>query len=258
MRKKLVKENNFVCKMDYDELENFSTSDLKHVATMLDLPTNKKKQDLLADIKVRLKKYEEYKRKKIDRYSRGKQLGEKGKEGTTYLVTTSDGKEYAMKTFRKQKSSSTLKLEAELQQRAAEVGASPHVVDIDTVSKYIVMERMDKHLLDVMKKQGGDLKKSQQQAIVKIYKKLDKAGCFHGDSNLTNYMYSGKDLYIIDFGMAKEITSSLCKKLGTETPNMSIMLLGMILKLKELKCPPSSYQYLMEQLPPAEKSKFSL
>ena len=76
-----------------------------------------------------------------------------------------------------------------------------------------------------------------QKQIISIYKKLDRAQVFHGDANLLNYMCKGRKLYIIDFGMAKQITPNLIKKLGTETPNMHIMTLGLALKLRDLKYP---------------------
>lgn len=244
--------------MDYTKLDRFSFVYLKEIAAEMGLKSRRKKQDTMDVIIEGLKEYEDYKRDKIDRYERVKQIGNKGKEGVTYLVQTKDGAEYAMKCFRKQKSSTTLRKEAQLQKQAAKYGIAPDVVDVDTVSKYIVMEKMDRHLYEMMKKQDGDLKKSQQQAIIKIYKKLDEACVFHADSNILNYMYKGRQLYIIDFGMAKEITPAIQKKLGTNTPNMSMMLVGLIIKLKELRCPETAYQYLLSHLTSAEKAKFGL
>lgn len=210
----------------------------------MEIPIRRSKEALLVDVITGLKEYEKYKRNKVDKYTRQSQLGNPGKEGTTYLVSDRHGNEYAMKTFRRQKSSDTLRNEAELQKLAAEGDAAPIVIDIDTVHKYIVMERMDRHLLDVMKKQKGILTTTQQRQIINLYRKLDSSGVFHGDANPMNYMYRGRKLYMIDFGMAKPITSSLVKKLGTETPNVHIMSLGMILKLKEMGCPPESYDYI--------------
>jgi tRNA A-37 threonylcarbamoyl transferase component Bud32 len=161
-----------------------------------------------------------------------------------------------MKTFRKQKSSVNLVKEAELQKLAADLGASPNVVDFDTVSKYIVMEKMDRHLLDIIKDQEGNLTNQQQKQIIAIYKKLDKARVFHGDANLLNYMYKGTKLYIIDFGMAREITTSLVKKLGTETPNIQIMTLGLALKLRDLGCPRSSYDHIIKYLSDEQRIQF--
>ena len=180
--------------MDYSQLENYSYIELKNLAQNMDLSIKRNKVGLIEEITNAFKEYETYKRTKIDKYERFEQLGEKGKEGTTFLVKTKDGSEYAMKTFRKQKSSSNLCKEAELQKMAADLGASPNVIDIDTVSKYIVMEKMDKHLVDLIKQQEGCLSKQQQKQIISIYKKLDKAGVFHGDANLLNYMFKGNKL----------------------------------------------------------------
>jgi hypothetical protein len=71
-------------------------------------------------------------------------------------------------------------------------------------------------------------------------------------------MYKDKKLYIIDFGMSKEIDEKLIKKLGTKTPNLDLMTLGFILKLKEFKCPFSSYSYLIKHIKEDEIQKFKL
>ena len=184
------------------------------MAQEMDLPVRRSKIKLIEGINESFKEYESYKKDKLDRYERMSQLGERGKEGTTYLVQDIDGHQHAMKTFRRQKSSTMLRKEAELQRLAAEAGASPRVIDTDTVSKYIVMEKLDRHLYENLKNKGC-LSLCHQKQLVAIYKKLDKAGVFHGDANLMNYMFKGRQLYIIDFGMAKEITKSLIHKLGT-------------------------------------------
>lgn len=242
--------------MDYGKLQQYSYSELKDIAENMGLTIRRSKANLIEDIKIAFKEYESYKKDKLDKYKKGQQLGEKGKEGTTYLVTTNNGKTYAMKTFRKQKSSSTLQKEAELQKLAADVGVSPNVIDIDTVSKYIVMEKMDRHLIYQIEKQNRTVTRSQQRQIISIYQKLDKAGVFHGDANLLNYMYKGDDLYIIDFGMAKPITTALKKRLGTDNPNMHIMTLGLALKLREIGCPKSSYEYIVKYLSEEQRGQF--
>jgi tRNA A-37 threonylcarbamoyl transferase component Bud32 len=230
--------------MDYKKIKLLSYTDLKCIAQEMEIPIRRSKEALLVDVIAGLKEYEKYKRTKVDKYTRHSQLGNPGKEGTTYVVSDKHGNEYAMKTFRRQKSSDTLRNQAELQKLAAESDAAPNVIDIDTVHKCIVMERMDRHLLDVMKKQKGVLTITQQRQIIGLYRKLDNSGVFHGDANPMNYMYRGRKLYMIDFGMAKPITSSLVKKLGTDTPNVHIMSLGMVLKLKEMGCPQESYDYI--------------
>lgn len=239
------------------DLTMYSYGELKDMANEMGIKIRRSKVELMKDISRGFKEYENYKKEKIDRYKRIMQLGEKGKEGTTYLVETK-GKHYAMKTFRKQKSSAMLRKEAELQSMAAEVGASPKVIDIDTVSKYIVMEKLDQHLYEILKKNGGNMSRAIQKQIITIYKKLDHAGVFHGDANLLNYMFKGRQLYIIDFGMAKEITNRLVYKLGTRTPNLNIMTLGLVLKLKEVGASPSSYNYLVKHLSEEQRSQFGL
>ena len=244
--------------MNTVDVESHSYSELKVLARELDLPIKRNKARLVQDIMECFKEYEDYKREKLDKYSKGPQLGDKGKEGTTYLVKTAEGDEYAMKTFRKQKSSSTLRKEAALQKLVAEVGAAPVIKDLDTVSKYIVMEKMDEHLVDLLKRNGGVLSRALQKQIISIYRKLDKVGVFHGDANLMNYMFKSRKLYIIDFGMAREITTNLVNKLGTNTPNMDIMTLGLVLKLRDMGLDRTSYQYLVDHLTEDQRSQFGL
>jgi len=244
--------------MNKDDLKKIKYEDLKNIAKDMDIEIPRSKDKLIDSMIECFEEYEKYKKNKIDKYKKIKQLGEKGKEGVTYLVKTSKGKEYAMKTFKKSKSSLKLKKEAKLQEMASEQGISPKIIEIDTVSKYIVMERLDTHLLDVIKKQNRDITKSQQKQIISIFKGLDKAKVFHGDSNILNYMFKDKKLYIIDFGMSKEIDDKLIKKLGTENPNLDLMNLGFILKLKELQCLESSYSHLLTYVSDTEKEKFNL
>ena len=238
-------------------LSTYSYSDLREMTQEMGLPIRRSKEKLIEGITESFKEYESYKKNKLDRYERLSQLGEKGKEGTTYLVQDTDGSQYAMKTFRKQKSSTTLRKEAELQGLAAEAGISPRVIDTDTVSKYIVMEKLDRHLYESLKSKGF-LSQTHQKQIIGIYKKLDKVGVFHGDANLMNYMFKGRHLYIIDFGMAKEITNGLIHKLGTSTPNLNIMTLGLVLKLKEIGMQKESYSYLAKHLSEEQRSQFKL
>ena len=244
--------------MDSKNLHNLSYTDLTKIAEGMEIEIDSRKDKLIENILVCFKKYEEYRKEKIDKYKRIKQIGNEGKEGITYLVSTTDGKQYAMKTFRKTKSSSKLRLESELQAKAAAFGISPNVIEIDTVSKYIVMEKLDKHLMDVINKQNGNITEEQQKQIIHIYKSLDLSEVFHGDSNILNYMFKKNKLYIIDFGMGKIIDEKLKKKLGTKTPNLTLMTLGFILKLKELNCPSSAYSYLLTFVTVEDRAKYYL
>lgn len=233
--------------MNSTTLKKFTFHELRDMALKMGLKSRRSKELIIKDILERQVKYEIC-----------EQLGDKGKEGVTYLVSSPGRTKYAMKTFRKQKSSNTLRKEAELQKIASNIGVAPIVYDINEEEKYIVMEKMNRHLLQDMKKQEGDLTNKQQKDIVKIFKKLDDAKVFHGDSNILNYMYKGTKLYIIDFGMSKEINDRLIRKLGTSNPNIDIGLLGFILKLKQLHCPPSSYSYLKTFISGYERNRFKL
>jgi tRNA A-37 threonylcarbamoyl transferase component Bud32 len=244
--------------MDYSLLEKASYGELKKMAKEMDLFSRKSRSEYISDIQEAFGEYENYKTKKVDKYTRIRQLGNKGKEGTTYLVRDHKEKEFAMKTFRKTKSSNMLKNEYVLQKQAASVGVAPRVVEYDSVSKYIVMEKMDLHLVDLMKKQKGNLLRNQQLQILDIFEKLDKVNVFHADSNILNYMIKGKKIYLIDFGFSKEITSRLCKKLGTDYPNMRMMTLGLVLKLMEMKCPVSAWKYLKRKISDDEIKRFNI
>ena len=120
------------------------------------------------------------------------------------------------------------------------------------------MEKLDKHLMDVINKQNGNITEEQQKQIIHIYKSLDLSEVFHGDSNILNYMFKKNKLYIIDFGMGKIIDEKLKKKLGTKTPNLTLMTLGFILKLKELNCPSSAYSYLLTFVTVEDRAKYYL
>jgi Kae1-associated kinase Bud32 len=243
--------------MNYCNLEKYTLTELKQMAVKMELPMKRSKKEMIEIISKAFKEYEDYKKDKIDKYTRYEQLGDKGKEGVTYLVKDRHGKEYAMKTFRRDKSSQTLKNEFNLQKKASKGGITPRVHDFDTTSKYIVMDRMDSHLYEYIKKKGYLCKKYQER-ILFIFNKLDEAGVFHGDANILNYMIKDNQVYIIDFGFSKEITPQLLKKLGTERPNYHLMTIGLILKLKELGLTDMSYKYLQKALPQEYVTKYKL
>ena len=103
--------------MHHDDLYSLPYSELKSMALEMGLPLRRSKTDLVKTISIAFSEYQEYKKAKIDKYKKLKQLGNSGKEGTTFLVITPEGNKYAMKTFKKQKSSSKLSKEAELQRQ---------------------------------------------------------------------------------------------------------------------------------------------
>ena len=253
------------------ELENYSYKELKSIYEEISSDSNgkvektkKTKKDIIDDIKYKMKLYESYKKEKIDKYVSIEKLGAKGKDGLVYLVECLDSKDskesktkYAMKTFRANKSSKSIKEEARLQKIAAKAGISPSIIEYDTVFNYIVMEKLDHNLLDIMKAQNKELTKTQQNQLIKIFKKLDEISIFHSDPNPLNFMMKKNKMYIIDFGFAKEIDDKVIKKYGS-TPNLSLMTLGFILKLKGLGCPITSYQYMLSYLKQDDIEKFGL
>ena len=245
--------------MDFKKVRSLSRSNLVMIAKELGLDFADCNCENLADRIVHcFKVLVAYRQRHVDRYTRYEQIGNTGKEGVTYMVKTSRGEQYAMKTFKKTKSIERLVLEATLQDMASRHGISPKIVDVDVVGRTITMEKMDKHLVDVMKLSNGNLQVEQQKRLFEIFKKLDKAEVFHGDSNILNYMLKGDKIYIIDFGMGKQIDGRFKKKLGTNTPNETLMTLAFILKLKELGSPCEAYSYLLSHVSADFRQKYNL
>ena len=232
----------------FEEINTFSISRLKEIASRINIDPNQTKKELAQKIINLLKKESIQKQKTVSKYNKKEQLGEKGKEGRTFLVIDKFNCEYAMKTFRSNKSPDKITLEVSLQRKCSDKKISPKVIDFDLVNKYIVMEKMDYHLFDEIKLNNGVLSFARQKELIDIFNKLDKVQVFHGDANILNYMVKNNKLYIIDFGMSKEITPELKKKLKTNNPNYQLMLLGFILKLKDMNCPIESYSLLKTHL----------
>jgi len=238
-------------------LEKYTLKELQSLADKMDLPIGKTKEGLIKNITIAFLEYEKYKQEKKEKYKIKKQLGNKGKEGVTYLVIDKNDNQYAMKTFKKTKSSKKLYLEFYLQKKASKAGVAPIVYEYDTVGKWIVMEKMDSHLLDKLK-EGYILTKKDQERIIEIYKELDDCGVFHNDANLCNYMIKKNKIYLIDYGFSKKINSALVKKVGTDRPNSKLMLIGFILKLKENNVNPFSYKYLMKKVEKEDRERYNL
>lgn len=242
--------------MNYN-LENYNMNDLKKIAEKMSLKTRRSKEEMIKDISAAFKQYEDYKKHKIDKYTKLSQLGQSGKQGKTYLVVDDKNNRYAMKTFKPTKSSSKIKKEFYLQKKAYKYKICPKPYDYDTVSKYILMEPLTTHLYDYLM-DGKKLTKKQQYRILDIFKKLDQARVFHNDANLTNYMIHKGEIYIIDFGLAKEIDESLIKKLGTRSINLKLMTIGFILKMKEYNLDSSNYKYLLQEVSLEDREKYNL
>jgi tRNA A-37 threonylcarbamoyl transferase component Bud32 len=266
----LEKQNFIELKELVDELsEEFNNMNTK----------NKTKKELVNMIYLFFKDYEKtdkkFKKSRIEnkdtssslsssssstkKYTILNQIGNVGKDGTTYLVKDKKNKEYAMKTFKKNKSKKNILQEAQCQLQASKLNICPKIYDFNVDENYIVMDKLDSHLYEIMKKQKGNLTKTQQEDVYNIFQKLDETKVFHGDSNILNYMYDKDNkLYIIDFGMSKIIDDGLKKKLKADNPNQKLMTLGFVLKLKELKCPPSAYSFLLTKISDSDKKSYGL
>jgi tRNA A-37 threonylcarbamoyl transferase component Bud32 len=186
------------------------------------------------------------------------QLGLKGKDGKTFLVLDKFGYTYAMKTFRKNKSVEGLTNEVELQKLCSVKGIAPKIIDFDKKNKFIVMEKMDYHLLYEINKSNGKLSLERQKELIHIFKTMDKLKVLHGDVNLLNYMVKNGKLYIIDFGMGRTITDSFKKREHVTHPNMELSLLGFILILKDANVDKSSYSFLKNFLSEEKKKQFNI
>ena len=65
-------------------------------------------------------------------------------------------------------------------------------------------------------------------------------------------------IYIIDFGFSKEINQKFIKKVGAENPNVTLMLIGFILKLKELNFDNLCWKYLKQYVSQENIDKFKI
>lgn len=238
--------------MDYSTIDSFNTKQLKDIANELKIKYTGSKTDMINFIRA----------ERDILYKRHEQLGDSGKDATTFLVKVKNNDDteslYAMKSFKAKKSGDRILREAEIQRMLSTHGICPRVIDVETTlkSKYIVMEKLDRHLIDVNGEKKVPL--TYQKQLVKLYKSMDELGIFHGDANPLNYMIKKSKLYVIDFGMSKDINPALLKKLKTDKPNLHIMTLGMILKLKNMDYPKESYEFLVKQLTDEQRKDFDL
>jgi predicted Ser/Thr protein kinase len=148
-----------------------------------------------------------------------RQLGETGKEGTVWLMEGGGNEECALKQFKKGKSQHVLKCEAEMAIRAGDIGVGPRVFEYSLSKLQIVMQKLDRTLVDVLADQKGKLSEKQQLRILEMYEKLGEEGIYHNDPNPLNIMEKDGTLFIIDFGMSKEMKGNKFEKYGPN-PNM--------------------------------------
>lgn len=174
-----------------------------------------------------------------------KKLGLDGKEGKVFEIKTSNGRFYAQKKFKKNKSAKKIEKEVKFQTIAAKYGISPRIKEYNLEDKYIIMQKLDTNLFDILKKRNGKLSINYQKEIVRLIKKLDEIEIFHKDPNPLNFMLDeNKNMFIIDFGFAEYVN---VKKHGSLKPNYDQMIIGLLLKLKQF-FPGVKYTYLEKRL----------
>lgn len=245
------------------DFEKYSQETLAEICSGLNISPERNKERTICKILDSLANKSDGRKSDlmVHRYKKLQTIG-KGKEGTVYDVEEEGGEGDApglvMKCFRRNKSSKDLILESELQKKATREGVAPVIREVNTLEKYIVMDKLDRSILSHMKANNGRLSEYYQKQIINLFKKLDRCHVFHGDANIANYMLKKNRVYLIDYGMSKPITDSLVRKLGTHTPNLHIMTLGLILKLKEIKSDPFSYSYLKTFLTEEQLNRFRI
>jgi predicted Ser/Thr protein kinase len=186
-----------------------------------------------------------------DKWVRIKMLGHPGKEGITYLVVNDKGQPYAMKTFKESKSAKRIMEEKDLQVFAAKYDISPKVIEYDIDHKYIVMEMMDKTLLQLITEKGGRLTRTLERELYELFVRLDNCGIYHNDANPLNVMI-GKDkkLYMIDYGFGKFMNKG--EKLNTQ-----LMTPGIVIWMKKFY-PNIHPRYLISQMSDKIRTQLSL
>ncbi len=149
-----------------------------------------------------------------------RQLGQDGAQGVVSLVEFPNGLRAAMKQFRKSKSAARIQAEADFQQRAAEAGVAPEVMHVDLDKRRIFMEPMRARVVDVCKSESGHRRLADD--LERIMRTLDRIKILHNDGNALNLMLDHDDnLFLLDYGLSKEITKSVDKKWNHE-PNMKV------------------------------------
>lgn len=249
--------------MDKTKLQSLKLNELGVIAKSMDIDIKLCKKDIIIEkILLNFSNYLNYQKNIERKYNKKEILGKPGKEGIVYRVVYRN-KDYAMKTFKSVKSTVCLEKEAELLTIASKSGISPKVKEINTVFKFIVMDKIDTNLFDHLKSTKGEISNHLQTEIIRICMTLDKIKIFHGDPNPLNFMIDEKDkLFIIDYGFGKKIDDKLVKTHGTKNINMKFMILGLILKLrgifKQEIYGKISYHIFNKYLTQDEKIKFDI
>jgi predicted Ser/Thr protein kinase len=147
--KKNIKELKLIC--DKLELKSDSTSSKAQI-----------KKDIISFLNKDENSY-----KKI--YQAYEQIGNVGKEGIVYIIKDQHGKEFAMKQFRKSKSSKKLETEFDLQKQASVFKVCPQVYDVNIKEKYIIMENI--HIVNPKEQLTSPIKIENFDLLLKVIEK---------------------------------------------------------------------------------------
>ena len=140
----------------------------------------------------------------LDDWEINNQLGETGKEGTTYeVINKNTGQIAAMKVFKKKKSKKTFKREVDFQIKAGNL--APRVICYSYIpTPRIIMEKMTITLVGLIENQNGKLTSKQQNEIIELNKNMDKLKINHNDPNPLNIMIDEEGNFkYIDYGFSK-------------------------------------------------------
>lgn len=226
-------------------MNNLTNIELKSILDILEISKSGNKDELISKINKQFTKYKKYRSTTKDKYTKIRRIGGVSKEGICYVVKDKKGDEFVMKTFPERKSYKNILKEADFQSLASSEGIAPLIYDVDPVHKYLVMDKLDKHLTQYLEENGGKLSKKFQKRILKICKSLDKLNILYNDTNIQNFMIYNDELYLIDYGMCMEIDSNCVKKFNTKTPNIDFLRKSIVNKLREANCPETSYVLLL-------------
>lgn len=161
----------------------------------------------------------------------------RGKDGTIIRIHQS---RVLAKVFSKKKTPAQIEREYAFMKVGYRLGVSPRPYKLllattpQESSRILMDELCGPTLLDVIERDKGVLGDKYQKQVVDILRLLDREQLFHGDSSPSNFVYDERDrrVYVIDYGMAKPITSGFLKKYGAH-PNLRLGLAFFVLRIRE-------------------------
>ena len=232
--------------MYYNNLKTLNINDLKKHAVGLELGNCKqlKKEQIIKKISTELKNYDKYCKQESSKYITISKIDQiDGKNSVCYNVKKKYGRNiYVKKTFKKNKSGKKIIQEAKIQDIAFKLDVAPKIIEYNIIDNYIIMEKLDKHLISInILNKNLKLSKQQQHRIVEIFKLLSTEKIIHGDTHVFNFMLKNEKIYLIDYG-----NSRICNK-KSEKDIFEYNLLSFIYPLYE-KGNKLTYNYMLKYI----------